>query len=218
MPFSTYAKSQPRKKKNGQYKKYPATVKQVKSQVQTLKKKVRKLQLSPEVKYFDVSNSAQTVTTTGYVNSLQGISQGTGPNERIGDKLQLLSNFFRLAMSVNATATTNFLRVIIFRDKQANLSGAPGVTDVLQTASYLSPLNNSYSMRFKVYFDKTYAMDAESAGTQVDKIFRKMRFQTEYSTSSTGIRTNNLCILMISDQATNGPTVSWYNRVKFRDN
>lgn len=188
---------------------------QVKSQLQTVKKQVKQLQLDPELKYFDVSTSG-TITSTGTLTALNGINQGTNPNDRVGDKLKTVSSFLRLAMTVNATATTNFLRVIIFRDKQTNLS-VPGVTDVLQSASFMSPLNNSYSMRFKVYFDKTYAFDAESAGTQVDKIYRRMKFKTEYSTGSTGIRTNGLFILLISDQATNGPTVNYYHRLKYKD-
>lgn len=206
MSFSTAKPKTVKVTKNRRIKKKDA----VRFQLNKLMKAMPK----PEKKFIDNNFSSTVVTSTGVVNVLDAISNGTNELQRIGNKLEMKSLFSRLSITVNATANANFLRVIYFNHKTG---GTIGVSSVLQSPAYNSPLNDSYASQIKVLFDKTYALSTGSDSMLVDKTYRKLKLQVEYLSTSSTSNKNTLCALYISDQATNGPTVSDWIRCKFID-
>lgn len=215
MPIATAARSAPRRKRFFK-KKNPAKV--VKEwELTKLRNQMKRMIPKPEWKYTDVAQAATTITTTATITNLTAVSQGDGDQLRTGDKVTWKNFFIRYAITPNATAGMNYLRTIIFLDRQNNTT-PPTATEVLEVATnYMSPINKDWGKRFKVLFDRTYTVDTDATGSQVDKIFRKIRFVTEYDGSATTPNTNGIYILQISDQATNGPSTQFYYRGRFID-
>lgn len=219
MPFSTYAKSKSRKRTYR--RKGPVKRSNVNARVAGLEKSVRKLAIKEakmkETKFLDAAANGTTVTTTATVNGIFTLPVGTGDSQRVGNRVWMKSFFLRLAVTPNATAGLNFLRFIVFKDRQCNGS-APAASDLLTSSTnYLSPLLMDNNMRFKILFDRIYTVDSDATGAQVDKVYRKLKFPVEFQDTTSAAISNGLFILMISDQATNGPTVSYQSRLKYTD-
>jgi len=215
MPIATVSRSRSRKHNKGRKVKPTAVVKGY--QLNRVERRVKKLMPRLEWKSIDTTQVPTTITTTAAVTNVAAIAQGTGESQRVGDKVTLRSWVWRMAVTPNATAGTNFLRMILIRDKQGNGS-APAIADILQSATnFNSPLNNDSGQRLKVLFDRTYTVDTDATGAQTDKMYRKFKILAEYSAAGTIPITNSLYLVQISDQAVNGPSVEWYSRVRFTD-
>lgn len=217
MPIATQSRSLPRKK-FFRKKKNPA--KAVKEwELQKVQKSIKKLIPKPERKYNDQADNppGTIVTTTGSVTHLSPLLHGTTDTTRIGDRVTYRSLLFRMFVTPNSTAGINYLRAVIVRDKQANAS-APTMAQVFQTASIvLSPLNDDFSERFKVLYDRLFTVDTDATGAQVEKIYRKFKFVTEYDDTAAIPNTNSVYLLLLSDQATNGPSVAFWSRLRYTD-
>lgn len=214
MPFYTQRKRKTFRRRSFK----PKSTKQVAWRAWKTAKATRKrMNQSIEKKFIDTVFAPTVITSAGTIQQLDATQQGADDNDqRVGDIIWVKSLFTRLSVVVNPTATQNFIRVIIFKDKQQNGTVA-GVTDLLQSASYTSQLNRDYSLRFKVIIDRTYCVDDAGSALQIDKLYKKLFYKAEYQTASLVPRTNGLNMLLISDQATNGPTVQFNNRVRFID-
>lgn len=217
MPTATPARSINRRRNFRRRRPNPA--KKVQEwELTRLRKQVKRMMPKLERKVDDSPSTPLVVTTTASITNILSPAQGTGDDDRIGDRVNAKSLFIRLSITPNATAGMNFLRFIVLRDKQGN-GAAPSAANVLSASTdYQSPINEDYGQRFKVLFDRTYTVDNDANGAQVDKIYRKLNFRTVWpDEGSTWPNTNSLLVFMISDQATNGPTVQYYARVRFTD-
>lgn len=171
----------------------------------------------PEWKYIDTAVFG-TITTTATVFPLTAISQGDTDTSRTGDKVTLKSFLMRLNITPNATAGINFLRILALIDKQNN-AVAPTAAQILQnsTTTY-SPLNDDWGKRFKVFYDRTFTVDTDATGGQVEKTYRKLRnVVIEYPGTGTVPNTNGVYILMLADQPTDGPAVIGTVRIRYTD-
>jgi len=128
-----------------------------------------------ELKFVDTVTSAAG-TAAGAVTLLNGVAQGTDYNQRIGRKFTMKSIMCRFGISYGTGAAVgsvgNIVRILIFYDCQTNLN-TPAVTDVLQTASYLSPMNLNNRDRFIVICDKRFVL--QSGGPNA-RFFKKFKF------------------------------------------
>lgn len=213
MPQSTLAKSQPRKKRFAKRKNPAKTVKEW--ELQKVKKQLKRMIPKQEWKVKDATAAAAVVTTTATQVHLTNIVQGITENDRIGNRFRVRSWLLRLGIQPNVTAVQNFLRVILVK----NDDGGSSVTmaELLEAATdYSSPLNDGFGQSFKVLFDKTYAVSTTGSGPQVDKIYRKLNIPVEWNADS-AVTKNSLHLILLSDQATNGPTVKYYSRIRYTD-
>lgn len=109
------------------------------------------------------SITAALPSTAGTITQLTNfIVQGDNFNQRAGDKITCAD----MSLRVNATAIVNSttIRFILFQDHQNNGS-TPVVTDVLDTADYLSGYNQLSVLqqrRFRIIHDRT--LDVNIAG------------------------------------------------------
>lgn len=107
-----------------------------------------------ELKYTDVSLNNSTIPTTGVVALLQNVPAGTDVNERVGRKITNKSILFRIQAYTESTALSGAaVRIMLIYDSQTNSAGV-NVTDVLQFAQPLSPMNLNNRDRFKVLKDR----------------------------------------------------------------
>lgn len=189
-------------------------------ELQAMKKQVKRLIPIPERKFLDVTQAATIITSAGLVTDLFAPANGTGRSQLLGDTCMIKSSLVRYSITPNAVSGVNFLRVILVRDtdKSGTGAGVGGAGGILETASYLSPLNDdsAQSKRFEILFDRTYTVDTDANGAQVEKIYRKLNKKYCEGAAAT-VLYGAMYLLQISDQAANGPTTAWYSRVRFTD-
>ncbi len=117
-----------------------------------------------------VSTSSQTPITS--TNSIVGIVQGTGENQRIGRKCTITNIHVRFSfeksdiLAADLSAAKNShdtVRVIIWWDKQCN-GTAPAASDILDTDLYNSFRNMANIQRFTILYDSLFSFNAGSIG------------------------------------------------------
>lgn len=154
--------------------------------------------------------------TTGNINYLNSLAQGTDYNQRIGreiimDSLWLLWTSFPTTTSA---PTGDIHRIILLYDTQPNGSTV-NVTDILASANYNSPYNFNYRDRFIIMEDKFFELEANAytagALTQgnpapiTDLTERRLDLTSVFNANSAaipgGIQSGALLLLTISQNA-----------------
>lgn len=175
-----------------------------------------------EKKTHDISN-AGTISSTGAVYSLCDIAQGDDYNQRNGRSVKFISIESKETYTINAAATTTFVRKIIFADNDLQDSGTlAAVTDVLKTAAVNSMRNPDpiKMKRFKIYSDKVYSLDSSASSASLyKKSYSKLQHHLKYSgVTAADAGQGCLCMLLISDQVTNVPSLDIAHRLRYVDN
>lgn len=189
---------------------------------------VRKMKRRSNTEYKQSNaGTSAAISSTGSITVVNHAAQGDDHTERTGRSIRCMDFYMRLTAASHASATHTFVRSIVFRDKSGNGS-VPAVGDVLNTADHLSMLNTNFGKRFTVIADETISIEGSAAGggdvAKFYKVYRNLRGDThvEFNTGTAGtgadINTGAMYHLLISDQATNTPTVDWISRVKYIDN
>lgn len=179
-----------------------------------------------EWKYADTTIN-QLIDQTGAITLLNGLSPGTGANQRIGMKVAIRSIEMRLVCYVIAgTGVDQMQRLNLFFDRQAN-GVAPAVGEQLSSNSVTYPRNLTQRKRFKIIWDKFYTLNAtgESGSMKAFKLYMKFRrpINVEYNAGTTGtvadIVTNSLLFYGVGNVAA-GPTagaVAGRARIRYTD-
>jgi len=175
-----------------------------------------------EEKMFDTTFAGTVITSTGSIQSLTLIPQGVNYNERTGQTVG--ANNLRLAISAvaNATAVTNFLRVIVLIDTE-NAGATITTAGLFQSTAadiYLSPYLNTTYERYKVILDEHVWLTSGQVAMNKRYVF-PLDFDVMYSTAAGSLaagRENAIFVVLVSDNATNGPTVAFDARLNFVDN
>lgn len=182
--------------------------------------KVAKL-INVEFKYIDLASTV-AVPSTGTVVHLTPCAQGDNDDERNGNQFKLKSIFLRLYGDHNSSgATSQLVRMILFQDKMGQ-GVFPAVTDVLQTANILSPLNRSHDGRVRILKDKVLNLTADR-GQAYRKIYMgDIDTIVEYKGASAvenNTGTNQIFLLLVSNEASiNYPNIIYNSRLRFIDN
>ncbi len=144
--------------------------------------------------------------TAGLITPLtQIILEGGSINQRDGAYIRVRKLSFKVS-GFAAAATTTIGRVIIFADMLAQ-GGSPVVTDVLDTASYISGYapTNAQRKRFKVFYDKPMVLvDTASNGGVFRELEFKMNHEVFYSGTTNAPGSNGkgaIFVLFIASSA-----------------
>lgn len=152
---------------------------------------VRSRQSRGELKTVDVDQATYQADTTGTVTLLNGIATGTDFTNRIGRKVNIKSLYIKGWLANTGTTTVNTMcRLVVVYDSQSN-GAAPAITDVFKAANGTSHLNLDNRDRFKVLYDKHYALAAvNNTATQAYagsptvypvKLFRKLNLEEQFN-------------------------------------
>lgn len=161
-----------------------------------------------------------------FTYNLNNVPQGTTQNQRIGDVISNKSLHIRL--DIARAAVDSLVRVIVFWYKDgsnplaSNPIPLPSVIagNLLETASYQSPVNKDQGGSYWIKFDKTYSIAAGQTQLVVDEIWRKLKCQTEFVSDTVSAQTSNgLYITAISNQAdaANQPLMTFTARLTYLD-
>lgn len=195
----------------------------------------RSLSTGSELKVIDLAGLNLALTTTGTVTLINGVATGTDINNRVGRKIIMKSlifnvNNFPVATTANALQGI-MLRHIIVYDTQPNSAGTvPAVTDILESATTLAPLNLNNRDRFRVIYDKrsqigSFFINATPnlVGGSPQNVFwskyRKLNHEVIFSgTGATvaNISSGAMYILFIGDFNSVAQT-DFYTRIRFTD-
>jgi len=171
-----------------------------------------------EVKFSDIAiGPVTTLNTAASMVCLNGIATGTDYNQRIGREIVLRSNLTRINVVVGANNTNTIVRCILFMDMQANGAVAT-VTQLLQATNVYSPLNLNNRDRFKVIWDKQYALNSTTNYNIFEKWYAKIKKSCTYTGTSdqiSSISTGALYMLVYCNDDTT--VVNYYNRLRFTD-
>lgn len=178
--------------------------------------------LNVEKKTHDDERSG-TIGSGGAIYSLTDIQQGDDYDTRDGRSIKIISMENRSTFTINAAATNTYVRAIYFVDKNLQDSGTlAGVTDVLDAADVNSFRNPDPVMmsRFKILSDRIYGMsNSGSNEVRTSKFYKKMQHHVKFSgIAAADSAQGTICLLLISSEVTNVPTISAYTRFRYVDN
>lgn len=186
-----------------------------------------------ELKFFDITDLGYNAVGTGgsvVIDTMFGIAAGTGESQRIGRAITVKSIHLKLNFRITegtTQAASDDIRVIIFKDMSAN-GAAAGVTDLLETANWLSFRNLGNSKRFRFLYDKTYTLNCTYAGGDGTNIetgrmnmpcFINLNFKKGLTVDYSGVAgalteicCNNVGMLLISSSG----SMNWIHSVRVR--
>lgn len=176
--------------------------------------------INAEFHFSDVTAST-TATTSPSLILLNGLSIGDTASTRTGQSIKMDRSDLRVQLSVNATSTTNFVRLIVVLDKQTNAT-AMTAADLLVSSTTVSPYSFGAQQRFVPLYDETIALSIYSLGAVTKVIPLNTNQHVVYNTGNAGtvadIVSNSVYFIFLSDQITNPPAILYYNRLWFVDN
>ncbi len=169
---------------------------------------------------------------------LNGLSEGTGNNDRIGQTVRFKDLSMRIAFT-NLTAETIWLRYIIVRDA-APKGVVPAITDVLQGSSVQSFRNLDNTGRFKILEDKVLTLQYSTVentspsagftsiyidleglkGSKQQK--NKSKMESNYGLGNAGtiadISSGAYYLMIVTSAVANEAVFSYQSRMRYLDN
>jgi len=186
--------------------------------VKTLKRTVK-----PEVKWMPFEEDIG-VSETGYLRDFHsGINVGAGVNQRIGDTVKPLRVVGRMLCEISpveSTALSQMVRVIFFRGKQENGIYPTANTYLQPTAGQLclAAKNPDNSNHYSVIYDKMYSLSLGGKSNYVLNYNFPLSGMVKWERNSDSvIETGGIYILIITNQGTILPRVSYNFRLYYTD-
>lgn len=174
--------------------------------------------VNAELHSADFTNTGVSIPNTGSIVEFTTIAQGDNYNNRQGNSILAKYLFGRLEFVKHGSSNYTFIRVIYFVDTQQISDTSPAVTDVLASASTISPLNQFQKGRFSILKDMTVRLDTNVI-THTEKVSLKLPFHIKYNGTSGGdLQKNGVYMLVIGSEPTNTPLYSYNMRISFYDN
>lgn len=162
---------------------------------------------------------SDTPNTTGSVTTLSLMSQGIAEHERVGDSVKLQRYSGRMSFTQHASATSTIVRMIIFQGKQER--GNPyNIGEIIyngSSTSVISPKNYDQRFNTKIMFDKTYTLSKQGTTVKMLDLNLPLNWHLEYEDNTTSIFNGGLYMVLISNEATNTPTVKGELRLTYTD-
>lgn len=162
--------------------------------------------------------SASTINSTGSMVELSNISQGDEYTNRQGRSILAKSLELNGWMVQNPSASTTVLRIIIFRDNNADGS-TPVSTEVLTSNNTFSLRNpEPHNMkRYQILLDKVYTFDDAKSKIAKFSFYKQMNKHIKFANGANSNQGSLWCYLL-SNEPTNAPTVNLNSRIRFYDN
>lgn len=177
--------------------------------------------INTEVKFLDTAINTSSTGVNGAITALDSIPEGDGESARSGTSVKPMRISFRLNATQHASATLTILRLIIFRGKFER-DNEPTVSDIFASTGVNQFKVNDKKYNTKFIVDRHYIFDAvnTSRTKKIDgsyKLFGHIQFDAS-QTDGTDHENGGVYLLLISNEATNAPTVVGNFRLTYTDN
>lgn len=163
------------------------------------------------------------VSTTAQTIHLTGLTKGDDYNNRDGRSVCYKSIEMDLYTIQHASATATVVRYVLVLCK--NGLSAPtfaGIFDTSSAQAVIAHRNLTNRKNYVILWDKLEFMDSASHKQCIDSKFKKLNMHTIFNSGNAGditdIENNALYLVMVSNEATNTPTVYYNVRLRFVDN
>lgn len=203
------------------YKAYPtkeSTAMQLARQALNNTKRLRGL-LNVEYKTFDLIVTGQTLPQTAFVQHISNITQGDTDFSRDGSSVLRKSLYFKGRLTINASATTSNCRVLIV---MSTISTAPTGSTIFDTTSggneTFSFRNTNGTKQMQVLFDKQYILSTVKDPVIPIAFYSKQSKHIQWDSNSTNPKIGHVYVVLVSDEATNYPTIDFESRIRYLDN
>lgn len=175
--------------------------------------------INVEEKIFDSTGAGLTTAVAGAVFSVDNLTQGDTFNTREGNSIKVKSWQLNLDF-LTTTSTGSVVRIIAYLDKE-NRAATPAVTDVLEAASVVSPVNHTNLHRFTIISDKRFTMvGGQDTAVKIVNDYSQHQHHARYNDGNAGTsadyRENHLFFIVIATTANIG--YNYYSRLEFIDN
>lgn len=200
-----------------------------KKYVSRISRKLHRLErgYNKELKTHDVAEDTLNPVTTPYVLPLTLISQGDTSLTREGLQIKPRHLQFKFLLNRSADSTiATVVRLILFADREQQ-GTVPAVADILESSAWSAWTEHDTRPRFKIYRDWTIPLQGtlslpDSNNNQLYKGIIKFGKKAKIWFSGTGLTQasqgkNSLYLLMLSNETTNYPVLSWYSRLRFTE-
>ena len=175
-----------------------------------------------EINMLDNNNSLSTtdLSTTGKISCLSLCATGDGIGARTG--LSIRPQHLEVRSLYIAGSVPAIVRQIIFK-KMEDSGTLPLITEILESASPLSPYSNENIKEFSILSDKCYEINAAQrpqAFVQFDQAISSHITYDSTSSAQTSAKQGH-CYLMVLTEIAAGatcPTGFWNTRLSFTDN
>ncbi len=170
------------------------------------------------------TNVQEVISTTASITQLTNIAQGDTTVTRDGSSCKIVSLMLNYFITMHASAIESIMRVIVVHDRQTN-QAIYAAADLLHDTSINDALNSPKNLdndrRFSILYDRCHSLS--SAGTTIKnfKFYRKLALRIRYDNAAaaiTSLTQNSLSIFLISNEATNTPSINFFLRLRFVDN
>lgn len=166
-----------------------------------------------------ILTASGNINSSGSITHLTGVGQGDDKNHRTGRSILARSLYMNMQIDANAAATFTHARIIVFMDTQQIADTNPTITDVLNSAHYLSLLNPNSGGRFKVLKNWQITLDASTRNSiTLTKYFKLYNHVLYNGSNGADIQKNGIYVLLISNQVTNTPAMEYNFNLGFHDN
>lgn len=165
------------------------------------------------------SDIGASVSDSGSITHLTPITQGDSTANRQGNSVLGKYLTCRGILTKHASATATQVRCMLFRDNQQVGDTSPGISDILQSTPYINSMLSSTTVgRFTKLYDKLVFLSSNKpSGQFVINLAVKSHVRFNGSASS-DIQKNGLYLVLVSNEATNTPSVDAQARFGFYDN
>lgn len=173
--------------------------------------------LNTERKYLDTTGSTYSCDTTPSVIHLTNIVSGDTQSQRDGRQVKLTKLSGRINIACSSVNGQDNVRVMIIRMKT---NAAPGVTDVLDTATVQS-FRNLNNVRFMdVVYDKLYNLDTDNKGQLLVTINKYLQTKVQWTAGANTVQYGHYYMFILGTWATasNPSTANYSFRVRYVDN
>lgn len=189
-------------------------------QVTRLAKRIVNTQL--EEKNKDVVDTGTDVNQTARLIDICDIAEGSGSDQREGDKLMLQEVSGKLLMATQG-ATNDITRFIIFQWKGDSTHGDPDVGDVLHDNSNVPYLSRTAkeSKLVNILLDKTIMTGASASNNPNNRVvhFRVYKGFAKTITYQVGGTEgkNKIYVMLLGNNNTNPPHSLYHINLKYRE-
>lgn len=185
--------------------------------------KVKRL-LNVEYKFHDVQVTGSSISTTPTITQLSNIALGDTASTRDGNSIKWTRFTSHGTLSINSSATRTYVRMLLILDTQTN-GAIYTAGDILQDTTADDAIVSLYNLnnrqRFKVLYDKVVRLASNTISVKTFKVNKSFSLRQIFNADSaaiTSIPTYSLSLMFISNEATNTPTLTMYNRLRYIDN
>lgn len=185
--------------------------------------KVKRL-LNVEYKFHDVQTTGTAISTTPTITQLSNIANGDTAETRDGNSIKWTRFTSHGTLSINGSATRSYVRMLLVLDTQTNgaiYSAGDILKDITADDAIVSLYNLDNRQRFKILYDKVVKLAANTISVRTFKINKKFSLRQIFNADAaaiTSIPTYSLSLYFVSNEATNTPTLTMYNRLRYLDN